>query len=155
MHTRRKIGLIICSLIALFITLLCIFLVTHQLGYSLFQLPVDSTNTHISISESRLFNKKTLEDGAQHIINDSSFMRGCTITSISYKETYPYGSSMTSQNQKDVPGTQASFVMRYTCTSQNSDTMSMSPADSIVWRLMYISNSSDGTGWKTITHGNG
>lgn len=155
MRSKRRVLMVASPLIIGIAVMMLAYLVNRQMGFALFQPPVDSSNTRVSISESRLFTHKTLDKGVEHIINDSSFMRGCEIKAISYTER-DYYDDLSKRSEKDVDGTQASFVMEYACSSFNSRTMSMSPADSIVWRLMYSpSDSTDGTGWRTIAHGNG
>lgn len=155
MHVKCKLSVIVFSLIVIIALVLLACLIGCQMGFALIQPSVESSDMRVSISQSRLFTAKTLHKGVQHIVNDSSFMRGCEIKEISYME-HDYFDGFSKSSKKDIEGTQTSFVMSYTCSSFNSRTMSMSPADSIVWRLMYSpSDSTDGTGWKTITYGNG
>lgn len=151
---RRAPGIVYPLIIGIVVVVLA-YLISRQMGLALIQPPLDSSRIRVSISESRLFTHKVLNEGVRHIINDSSFMRGCEIKEISYTE-HDYYNDFSKPSNKDVEGTQASFVMEYACSSFNSRTMSMSPADSVVWRLMYNpSDSTDGTGWETIAHGNG
>lgn len=128
------------------------YLMANQVP-ELVQPPLNTSRIRVVLSESSLFSDKTLRDGTQHIINDSSFMKGCEIKKISHTE-YHYSHDSAESDKKNVPGTQTSFVMTYSCNGLNSRTASMSPAGSIVWRLMYDpSASTDGTGWKTVSHG--
>lgn len=118
------------------------------------QPPVDTSSTDISISESTLFSKEKLLDGVTHIENDLSFMRGCEIKTISYTEHHYF--KQTSSSQKNIPGTQAAFTVEYSCPELNSQTMTLSPTGSITYNLQYRpSDSTDGTGWETLSHGNG
>lgn len=126
------------------------FFVLQQMGLTWPQPPVNLSSTKIEISHSELFTSDVLLKGAKHIENDVSFMRGCSIEQISYNEA---GASDKGVNEH---GTQATFEMSYTCESFNSQTMSMSPRGSYLYRLEYAPDkSADGTGWVTLSHGNG
>ncbi len=154
MDSKNKAPLIACLFPLIVFSIFLAYLMAIQVP-ELVQPPLDTSKTRISVSESKLFSNATLLNGTRHIINDSSFMKGCEIKKISYTE-YNYFHDSTDSYKKDIPGTQASFVMAYSCNGLNSRTASMAPADSIEWRLMYDpSASKDGTGWRTMSHGNG
>ncbi|MFT8640160.1 hypothetical protein [Bifidobacterium sp.] len=109
------------------------------------------SSTKVEVSQSDLFTSDVLHKGVRHIENDVSFMRGCSIERISYDEPGVSGEEGANEN-----GTQATFEMSYACDSFNSQTMSMSPKGSYSYRLEYAPDkSTDGTGWVTLSHGNG
>lgn len=154
MRVKRGVPLVVYPLAATAVAVILGCLICHRMGFALFQPSVDTSNMRVSISESKLFTDRTLHEGVRHIVNDSSSMRGCEIKEISHTEHDYYGDF--AQSVKDIEGTQTSFTMEYACSTFNPRTMSMSPADSFTWYLMYSpSESTDGTGWKTISYGNG
>ncbi|MBW3081402.1 hypothetical protein [Bifidobacterium saguinibicoloris] len=111
---------------------------------------VDTSSTVIEISQSRLFSRETLLDGAKHIENDASDFRGCSIDRIVYHEPHPM---VAGRDGRDKPGTQTTFMMYYHCGHEQK---SIPQNGSYEYRLMYQpSDSTDGTGWLTVDHGNG
>ncbi|MFT8705181.1 hypothetical protein [Bifidobacterium aquikefiricola] len=156
--SRRAIVIALILVIALFSGAMLYPKVYEKMtGYTLFQPAVDTAHTDIKIPGSSLFSQRVLKQGARHIENDVSFMRGCAITHISYSGDGSYnGQSFEREQILNRYGSEAQFLMSYRCYSFNEQTSSMSPADTYVYLLTYNpQKSEDGTGWVTTEHGNG
>lgn len=124
-----------------------------RMGLTLLQPPVDTSSTKIELAQSKLFSEPVLRKGARHIENDVSFMRGCAIDAISYREGLP---DDVRAEQRDKIGAQATYTMTFHCDSFNEQTQSMGKQGSYEYRLLYDpSRSRDGTGWLTLDYGNG
>lgn len=153
MRIRRRFWVGLCCVIGTAVAIAVVgFFTLRQMGLAWPQPPVDLSATKVEVSQSDLFTSDVLHKGVTHIENDVSFMRGCSIERISYDEPGVSGGGEDANEN----GTQATFEMSYVCDSFNSRTLSMSPRGSYSYRLEYAPDKSvDGTGWVTLSHGNG
>ena len=127
------------------------FFLMRQMGVAWLQPPLDLSSTRVEISQSDLFTPDVLRKGATHIENDASFMRGCAIDRISYDEPGIVG-----ERGSNTYGTSVTFEMAYTCNTFSAQTTAMSSSGSYEYLLQYAPDKSvDGTGWVTVSHGNG
>ncbi|MCI1664104.1 hypothetical protein [Bifidobacterium crudilactis] len=150
--TRRRSGVKVCCVIGAVVVVAAVaFFLMRQMGVVWLQPPLDLSSTRVEISQSDLFTPDVLRKGATHIENDASYMRGCAIDRISYDEPGIVG-----ERGSNTYGTSVTFEMAYTCHGSNTQTMSLPSSGSYECLLQYAPDkSADGTGWVTISQGNG
>lgn len=149
---RRRLGVKVCCVIgAVAVVAAVAFFVMRQMGVAWLQPPLDLSSTKVEISQSDLFTPDVLRKGATHVENDMSSMRGCAIERISYDEPGTVG-----EHGSNKYGTSVTFEMAYTCNTFTTQRTAMPSSGSYEYLLQYAPDKSvDGTGWVTVSYGNG